>query len=120
MEMALSPFARPTARTAAGFRTRCAMLFDAIEQTIDPRPRCVTVERPASQAWTVSGKQRLLRHREELDILWLRLPRGTRRLAEDPGRAHAEIEHAVVRRIGALIRALHLVTMWQRNRRGRG
>src|SRR5688572_24919179 len=90
-----------------------------LEQAIDPRWRRVSLERPAAEAWTVAGEQRVLRNREELDVLRLRLSRRARWPAEDAGGADAKIEDAVVRRVGSLIGTFHLLAARQRNMRKR-
>src|SRR5262249_3818610 len=74
--------------------------FGEIEQLARPlRRRARELERPAAQARPEAGAQRVARVFEELDVLRARRLRAAPGPAEDPGRAHAREEGAVVGRV---------------------
>ena len=90
---------------------------DRGEQPRDPfRGLAVRLERPAALARPVAREQGVLDRGEELDVLAQRLAGRAGRTAEDPGRAHAGHEDAVVGGVLPVEGPLHLL----RPQRGRG
>ena len=92
------------------------LLVHRVEQRSQPSGRRLSLERPAPQARTVAGEQRLAYCPEEFDVLEERLARPAGGPAEDAGRADAGDEDAVVAGVALEERALHFLT--RRLRRG--
>src|SRR4029453_6807425 len=114
-EVAADPCRLDAHRAKIAFENSCSRLtFDTGEQRADPGWRLAAFERPAAKARSVPGNKRVFRPREKLDIFRFRLARVARRPAEDPRRADAQVEHAVVGRIGCLISVLHFRPSRQR------
>ncbi len=89
--------------------SRLRPLLDLRDQPRHPGRLILASHGFALETGPVAREHGFLRRRKELDVLRLRFPGVTRRPAEDSGRPNAQIEEAVVRRVGTQVGAFHFL-----------